>query len=109
MTTLIVHDIPDEETQALAARAARNGRSLEAEVRAILRDVVRTEPHPEEGGLATAIRRRFAPYGGVEAIVPPRSDEKGLGTEIRELFAPIGGVELPPVPRTAAREPPSFD
>ena len=83
MTTLIVHDIPDEETQALAARAARNGRSLEAEVRAILRDVVRTEPHPEEGGLATAIRRRFAPNGGRGRYVPPSAgrEDGGLGND----------------------------
>lgn len=82
MTTLTVHDIPDEETQALRARAARNGRSLEAEVRAILREAIRAEPQSREGGLATAIHSRFAPYGG---------------------------VEVPPLPRTEPREPPSFD
>ncbi|WP_372425963.1 FitA-like ribbon-helix-helix domain-containing protein [Salinarimonas chemoclinalis] len=76
MTTLTLHDIPDEETRALSARAARNGRSLEAEVRAILREAARGEPKPDEGGLATAIRRRFAPYGGVELSLPTRSEAR---------------------------------
>jgi plasmid stability protein len=107
MTTLTVHDLPEAETQALRARAARNGRSLEAEVRAILCEAAAAEPSADEGGLATAIRRRFAPYGGVE--LPPRLDEGGLATEIRELFASIGGADIPEHPPVTPREPSKSD
>ena len=38
MTTLTIHDLPDLVRQALLARADRNGRSLDAEVREILEE-----------------------------------------------------------------------
>ncbi|GGK36050.1 FitA-like ribbon-helix-helix domain-containing protein [Salinarimonas ramus] len=109
MTTLTVHDIPDDETRALAARAERNGRSLEEEVREILRAAVRAEPFDRQDGLAAVNRRPFAPYGSVETSATPSTDEKGFATDVRELFAPIGGVDLPELPRGPARELPSFE
>jgi antitoxin FitA len=58
--------------EQLRVRAAHNGRSMEAEARAILRAVL-TGARPKTGAdLATAIRRRFAPLGGVELELPPR-------------------------------------
>lgn len=58
--------------ERLRVRAAHNGRSMEAEARAILKEVL-TGSGPETGeALAVAIRRRFAPLGGVELDLPPR-------------------------------------
>ena len=34
---------------------------------------------------------------------------KGLGTALRERFAPFGGLELDLPPRESIREPPTFD
>ena len=57
----------------LRKRAAGNGRSMEAEVRLILREAVGREAIPEKG-LGTAIHERFKPFGGVELELPPRFD-----------------------------------
>jgi len=55
----------------LRLRAARNRRSREAPLRAIVTEIAGTEG-PSEVNLAEAIRRRFAPLGGVELALPPR-------------------------------------
>ena len=47
MARLTVRDLPDDVRDRLRLRAAANGRSTEAEVRAILTDAV--APEPEEG------------------------------------------------------------
>jgi antitoxin FitA len=58
--------------ERLRIRAAHHGRSMEAEARAILKEVL-MEKRPESGAdLVSAIRRRFAPLGGVELELPPR-------------------------------------
>jgi len=58
--------------ERLRIRAAHHGHSMEAEARAILKAVL-MEKQPVTGAdLATAIRRRFAPLGGVELELPPR-------------------------------------
>ena len=44
MTTLTIHDLPDPVRQALLARADRNGRSLDAEVREILEEAAGRQP-----------------------------------------------------------------
>jgi plasmid stability protein len=65
MATITVRDL-DESTRAkLRIRAARNGRSMEAEVREILKAAVAAEP----------------------------SDGSGLGSRIHALFAEIGGAD----------------
>ncbi len=71
MAQLVVRNIENGVKAKLQRRAKRNGRSMEEEVREILRDAAKSE-----GG-----RRR-----------------KGLGTEIAELFRGIGlrpGEEIP--------------
>jgi plasmid stability protein len=61
----------DEETKArLRVRAARHGRSMESEVRAILHDVL--APAPGTGGLGTRIHARFAAAG--ELDLPRRGE-----------------------------------
>lgn len=61
--TLTIRNLEPELKEVLRVRAARNGRSMAAELRDILR---RELGGGSGGGLASAIHRRFAPLGGVE-------------------------------------------
>lgn len=75
MATLTIRNVDPEVQKQLRLRAAVNGRSMEAELRQIIKDAVArpSEAKVETGGdLAAAIHRRFAPYGGVELDIPPR-------------------------------------
>jgi plasmid stability protein len=63
MSTLTIRNVEPALKEQLRVRAARRGRSMEAELRAILSEAVRGEG---DLNLADAIRRRFAPLGGVE-------------------------------------------
>ena len=80
MGTLTVRNFDPSLKEKLRVRAAHHGRSMEAEVRHILSDVLGNREKPEIN-LAEAIRRRFAP---------------------------LGGVELEPHPAVPVAEPPSF-
>ncbi len=71
MATLTIRGVPDEEKEALRVRAAKNGHSMEAELRQIIHEAVNQEAAPEED-LYTAIRRRVEPFGGVE--IPEQPD-----------------------------------
>ena len=70
MASITVRNLEDSVKARLRMRAAERGRSMEEEVRVILRDAVRSRTEPEN--LAQAIRARFAPLGGVELQLPPR-------------------------------------
>ena len=71
MAAMSIRNLDDRVLELLRIRAARHGRSMEAEVRAILVDPVR---EPDEGpNLAEAIMARFGELGGVELDLPPRS------------------------------------
>ena len=73
MATLTIRNIDPEVQKRVRVRAAENGRSMEAELRQIIKDAVFVNTAKiEEVNLAEAIRRRFAPYGGVELDIPPR-------------------------------------
>ncbi len=71
MAALSIRNLDDEVKHRLHVRAARHGRSMEAEARAILEDAV-TAGEGERPNLAQAIRERFAAVGGVELEIPPR-------------------------------------
>ncbi len=71
MPVLTIRNVPDETKSRLRIRAAEHGRSMEAEVRAILENAL-GEPGPPEN-LGQAIRRRFAKFGGVELELPERT------------------------------------
>lgn len=73
LAAISVRDLDEGVTSRLKVRAARHGRSMEAEVRAILTDAVATR-EDEQLNLAQAIRERFAAIGGVELEIPPRQD-----------------------------------
>jgi antitoxin FitA len=65
MTTLTIRNVEPALKERLRIRAAHNGRSMEAELRHILRTALRGESN-RDVNLAEAIRRRFLPFGGVE-------------------------------------------
>lgn len=71
MAAMSIRNLDDRVLERLRIRAARHGRSMEAEVRAILVDATR-EPG-DEPGLADAIMQRFSELGGVELDLPPRA------------------------------------
>ena len=70
MASITIRNLDDDVKTGLRIRAAGNGRSMEEEVRLILREAVSGEPEPEN--LAAFIRECFAPYGGVELELPAR-------------------------------------
>lgn len=71
MASITIRDLDDSVKRKLRVRAAHHGRSMEEEARNILRTALAETPSEPEN-LATAIRRRFAPLGGVEIDIPPR-------------------------------------
>lgn len=74
MATLTIRNLDETVKRRLQVRAALNGRSMEAEAREALAEFVANSPasiEPEED-LGTAIRKRFAAFGGVELQIPPR-------------------------------------
>ena len=71
MASITVRNLDDGLKRRLRIRAAENGRSMEQEARDILRAALDEDP-PTGENLASAIRARFAPLGGVELELPPR-------------------------------------
>lgn len=71
MSTLTVRNLDDDLKTLLRIRAARNGRSMEAEARAILRASLTTQPR---SGLGTRIHERFAGLG-LDALEIPSREE----------------------------------
>ena len=65
MTDITIHDLEDDLSQRLQVRAAAHGRSMEEEIRQILRETLGAQS-VEESNLAERLRRRFQPLGGVE-------------------------------------------
>ena len=80
MASITIRNLDDDVKTRLRVRAAEHHRSMEEEVRIILREAV-------TGGLAR-----------------PRN----LATFTRECFASLGGIELELPPRSPMREPPAF-
>ena len=72
MASITVRNLEEGLKRRLRIRAAENGRSMEEEARVILRTTLYHQP-PAQEDLASAIRARFAPLGGVELEIPPRS------------------------------------
>jgi plasmid stability protein len=71
MATLTIRKVDAAVKERLRLRAARHGRSMEAEARTILSEAVAADRDQPEPNLAEAIRRRFAPLGGVDLELPP--------------------------------------
>jgi plasmid stability protein len=81
MSSITVRKIDEGLKKKLRVRAAKHGRSMEDEVRAILR----------------------------AALAKEEEDKFDLGTAIRRRFARFGDLKLEALPRDTMREPPSFD
>jgi plasmid stability protein len=81
MASITIRNLDDRLKQHLRLRAAQHGRSMEEEARVILR----------------------------LALAEERAAPQDLGLAIRRRFAPLGGVDLPSAPRESMREPPSFN
>ena len=71
MGSMTIRNLDDRVKEKIRLRAAKNGHSMEEEARRLLAVAVDIQP-PEEVGLGTAIRRRFAPHGGFKLELPPR-------------------------------------
>ena len=66
MASITVRDLDERTTRLLRIRAARHGRSIEAEARAIV--VAEVEPD----NILMRLHERFAELGGVDLDIPPR-------------------------------------
>jgi len=58
MAVLTVRNLPDEVHRSLRVRAARNGRSTEAEVRAILTDIAQPDQRLRMGDALALLGRK---------------------------------------------------
>ena len=82
MATLTIRNLPDEVRDALRIRAARNGRSMEAEARASLIEAAE-RPIPTESdwrALVAEVQAEMAPYqdqmaGIVDSLIADRRAE----------------------------------
>lgn len=72
MASLMIRDLDEAVKARLRVRAAHNGRSMEAEARAILRAAL-SEPGARRG-LGSRIHLRFADVEDVELVPPPRTE-----------------------------------
>ena len=73
VTTLTIRNFPDDLKARLRMTAAAHGRSMEEEVRNILREVLSAKP-ARARGLGARIHARFAELGGVELAPVARED-----------------------------------
>jgi plasmid stability protein len=71
LTAVSVRNLDERVKERLRIRAARHGRSMEAEIRAILTDAV--SGPGESAGLLDAILDRFGELGGVELDIAART------------------------------------
>ena len=73
MASITVRNLEDKIKRRLKVRAAENGRSMEQEVREILKSVLDTTGSPKTGAdLVKRIRAIWEPLGGIELGLPPR-------------------------------------
>ena len=80
MASITIRNLDDDVKTQLRVRAAEHHRSMEEEVRIILRDAVNSD----------------------------RTGPRDLAKFTRECFAPLGGIELKLPPRGPMRDPPDF-
>jgi antitoxin FitA len=73
MPSITIRNLEEATKRKLKVRAAENGRSMEQEVREILKTALDTPRKPKTGAdLVKSIRAIWEPLGGVELEVPPR-------------------------------------
>lgn len=74
MATLTIRGLDDDLHAKLRVRAARHGRSMEAEVRSILEAELEARIDAA-AGLGSRLHARFARAGGADLEIPDRHDE----------------------------------
>jgi len=74
MASITIRKLEEITKRRLKVRAAMHGRSMEQEAREILNQALQQKPRSPRTGadLVEAMRKRFAPLGGVELELPPR-------------------------------------
>jgi plasmid stability protein len=72
MAMLTIRKLDEDTKVRLRVSAARHGRSMEAEARAILQEALAAQP--PSGGLGSRIHARFATLGGVDLDLPDRGE-----------------------------------
>jgi plasmid stability protein len=72
VAALSIRNIDEKVKQGLQVQAARHGRSMEAEARAILTEAV-SKP-ADTAGLFTELLDRFGVLGGVDLDLPARTE-----------------------------------
>jgi plasmid stability protein len=80
---LLVRSLEDDVKMRLRQRAKRNGRSMEDEVRSILRDAVKYEDDGEPEGLGSLFVRHFAGKG-LRTEIPEWRGEKPRAARFRK-------------------------
>ena len=71
MASMTIRDLDDQLKSRLRVRAARNSRSMEEEVRAILKSALASDSGRAKS-LVRSIRARIEPLGGLELGLPRR-------------------------------------
>jgi plasmid stability protein len=72
MSTLTIRNLEPAIKDKLRVSAATHGRSMEEEVRTILRSVL-SQPAGPSTGMGSRIHARFASIGGIELDTPART------------------------------------
>jgi plasmid stability protein len=93
MAQLVVRNLEDDVKVRLQQRAEKHGRSMEEEVRDILRDAVKADDRPAEG-LGTRIANRFRGLGLKEG------DIRELRGEVWARPVDFSGPEFEPKKKT---------
>ncbi|MFX1716196.1 FitA-like ribbon-helix-helix domain-containing protein [Paraburkholderia sp. A1RO-5L] len=75
MAVMTIRNLDEPLKARLRVQAARHGRSMEEEARDILRSALAAEPLQGDS-LVDTIRRRVAPFGGVELELPARESTR---------------------------------
>ena len=65
MASITIRNLDKKTKERLRVQAALHGRSMEEEVRSILKENLSKDP-VKTSNLADAVRKRFEPFGGVE-------------------------------------------
>jgi plasmid stability protein len=71
MATLTIRNVNPKLKAKLRVRAARNARSMEEELRVILREALAADSARLDN-LVVMFAKRFKRFGGVELEIPPR-------------------------------------
>jgi plasmid stability protein len=80
MANMTIRDLDDQLKSRLRVRAARNNRSMEEEVRCILKAALAVDAGRPKS-LVQAIRERMEPLGGVELDLPERETIRDMKIE----------------------------